>query len=132
MWSLITFTMTILYKKVPGIDVVVYSSFDVTQKPVMFIFAVNIEKGWILISIECDIRCYTSQRTDHINCLQPELLIFSHGWFSLLTEHNRTKSRQAYTTLSIFQVIIRKTWPGLYWVTFLESTILLASNRLPL
>ena len=75
--------MTILYKKVPGIDVVVYSSFDVTQKPVSEIYnnyiAVSIEKGWILISIECDIRCYTSQRTDHINCLQPELLIFSHG-----------------------------------------------------
>ena len=61
--------MTIVYKKVPGINVVAYNNY----------IAANIEKGGILITSECDIRCYTSQRTDDSNCLPPELSIFDQG-----------------------------------------------------
>jgi hypothetical protein len=53
--------MTIVYKKVSGINIVAYNNYT----------AANIEKRGILITIECDIRCYTSQRTDDSNCLPP-------------------------------------------------------------
>ena len=82
--------MTIVYKKVPGINVVAYNNY----------ISANIKKrgGFLLLLSTISVAMHHKVQMIAIVCHQ-ELSIFAQGRFSLLTEHNRTKSRQAYTTL---------------------------------